>query len=193
MRKLLLSATIMLPLGVMGVTLPAQANSNDGLIPLSQCLDAAHKVRPGSFTKVEFLSVTPKGVPTYEIELLDAAGESWEMMCSARSGDIYEIETEVEHASDPAFAKQAKITAQQAIDIAVKRFGGTPAELEYEIEFDGSPSYEIDLDEAGGGDLQYKVEVDAITGDIIELSVEEWQIGDEKNEDLNKNNKSRNM
>lgn len=197
MRVLPYLAFALAPIGIV-FTGPAVAGDHGHRVPLEHCLQASQAVRDGDFVKVEYLSVTPKGVPSYEIEIQDESGRSWEAMCNARTGDIYEVETEVEHADDPAFAKHAKISAKEAIRIAQDRFGGTPAELEYEIEFDGSPSYEIDLDQPGRGDYQYgdhqyKVEIDAVTGKIIELSVEQWQIGDEHDEDLDKNDESPNM
>ena len=52
--------------------------------------------------------------------------------------------------------------------------------MEYELESNGDPSYEIDLVTADG--TEFKIEVDAASGDIIEVSVEAWEIGQEANE-----------
>ncbi|MFC3103285.1 PepSY domain-containing protein [Salinisphaera aquimarina] len=146
-------------------------------------MEAAHNVHQGDFVKVEYLSVSPKGVPTYEIELRDEAGTEWELMCNARTGDIYELETEVDSPQDPTFASTAKISEDEARKTATDRFGGEIVEIEYEIEADGSPTYEIDLAQPGQNN-EFKVEVDAVTGDIIEMSVEEWQIGEEPSEEV---------
>lgn len=150
-------------------------------VPLEQCLNAAQAVRRGDVVKVEYLSVSPAGAPSYEIEIADANDTEWELMCNARTGDIYEIETEADSPDDEIFAKQAKIDEAQAKKIARDRFGGHIVEIEYEIEADGSPTYEIDLAQ-DGQDTEFKVEVDAVSGDIIELSVEQWQIGREADE-----------
>ena len=84
-------------------------------------------------------------------------------------------------ADDEAFARTAKVSEEDAIKTAQDRFGGDVVEVEYEIESDGSPSYEIDLAQ-DGQDTEFKVEVDAVSGEIIELSVEQWQIGQEPDE-----------
>jgi uncharacterized membrane protein YkoI len=50
-------------------------------------------------------------------------------------------------------------------------------ETEYEVEPDGKASYEFDITGADG--KEYKVEVDAATGKIVEESEEAYQIGKE--------------
>ena len=174
-----------LPLAL--VTTAAIAGSKNDTVPLEQCLHAAQSVRQGDIVKVEYLSVSPAGAPTYEIEIRDDSDNEWELMCNARSGDIYEIETEAESADDEMFAKHAKISEEDAIKTAQDRFGGEVVEVEYEIESDGSPSYEIDLAQ-DGQDTEFKVEVDAVSGEIIELSVEQWQIGQEPEEKVDASN-----
>ena len=169
----------------MAVATPALADADD-LIPLDECLEAAQDVHMGDFVKVEYLSVSPAGVPTYEIEVRDDNDLEWEMMCNARTGDIYELETEVDSAQDEAFAKNAKITEDEAVKTVTDRFGGEVVEIEYEVETDGSPTYEIDISR-DGQENEFKIEVDAVTGDIIEMSVEEWQIGLEPAEEPNNN------
>ena len=52
--------------------------------------------------------------------------------------------------------------------------------MEYELESNGDASYEIDLISSDG--TEFKVEVNATTGEIVEVSVEAWQIGQETNE-----------
>lgn len=159
----------------------ALAGQAHGTVPLETCLQSAKSVRQGDIVKVEYLSVSPAGAPTYEIEIRDDSDKEWELMCNARTGDIYELETEAESADDEAFAQTAKVNEADAIKTAQDRFGGDVVEVEYEIESDGSPSYEIDLAQ-DGQDTEFKVEVDAVSGEIIELSVEQWQIGQEPDE-----------
>jgi len=184
MRKNMLFSTTLIPTALLlGLTVAAPALADaDDLIPLDDCLEAAQDVHMGDFVKVEYLSVSPAGVPTYEIEVRDDNDLEWEMMCNARTGDIYELETEVDTAQDEAFSKTAKIAEDDAIRTVTDRFGGDVVEVEYEIETDGSPTYEIDVARDGQNN-EFKVEVDAVTGDIIELSVEEWQIGQEPAEE----------
>ena len=59
-------------------------------------------------------------------------------------------------------------------------YPGVIEEVEYELESNGDASYEIDLVSADG--TEFKIEVDAATGDIVEVSVEAWEIGQETNE-----------
>ena len=57
------------------------------------------------------------------------------------------------------------------------KHAGTVVETEYEIEPDGKASYEFDI--AGTDGKEYKVEVDATTGKIVEENVEVYQVGQE--------------
>lgn len=185
MRFSTLSAAALLPLSV-GLAAPAVAGDH-GSASLDDCIQSARSVRQGDIVKVEYLSVSPAGAPTYEIEIRDSSDTEWELMCNANTGDIYEIETEADSADDALFAKTAKISEEQAKKIATDRFGGKIVEIEYEIESDGSPTYEIDLQQPDQ-DTEFKVEVDAVSGDIIELSVEQWQIGQEPDEKVSQSN-----
>lgn len=160
--------------------LPAHAGQGRDKVSLEHCLKAAKNVRDGAYVKVEYLKISPAGVPTYEIEIRDDAGTEWELMCNARTGDVYEIETEAASADDEAFAENAKISEKRARQTALDRYPGEIEEVEYEIEANGQPSYEIDIVDEGG--TEFKVEVDAVSGDIIEVSVESWEIGEEPDE-----------
>jgi uncharacterized membrane protein YkoI len=147
---------------------------------IHDCMKAATAKQKGDFVKLEYLSKTPKGVPTYELELRDENGVEHEFMCDAKAGTIYETETEVDKASDPKFKKNMKVSEKEAIKTATAKYQGTVEEVEYEIESDGGASYEIDI--VGADGKETKVEVDAATGKIIEESVEEWEIGEEPKE-----------
>jgi uncharacterized membrane protein YkoI len=64
--------------------------------------------------------------------------------------------------------------------IATKAHLGEVVEVEYEIESDGGSTYEFDI--LGKDGQETKVEVDAASGKIIEVHVEDWQIGEEPKE-----------
>ncbi len=149
-------------------------------VSIETCLNAAYEIVPGGFVKVEFLDPSAEHIPAYEIEVRDAKGHEWKLMCDARTGRIFEIEQEVDSAEDPLFAGKATLTEAQAIEAALTVYPGTVEEVEFEIESDGSPTYEIDLITENG--KEFKVEVDAASGAIIEMSVERWQIGEEDSE-----------
>jgi uncharacterized membrane protein YkoI len=97
-------------------------------------------------------------------------------MCDARTGRIFEIEQEVDSADDPLFASKAKLTEAQAIEAALAVYPGTVEEVEFEIESNGAATYEIDLITENG--KEYKIEVDAASGELIEMAVERWEIGE---------------
>jgi uncharacterized membrane protein YkoI len=143
-------------------------------------LRAATDIRAGSFVKVEYLDPAAEGKPTFEIELRDAAGREWEFMCDARSGAIYEIEQEVDSAEHELFKRHAKVSEEQVRSAVLQLYPGEIEEVEYEIESDGQAVYELDVvDEAG---TEFKIEVNAASGNIIEVSVEKWEIGEEVDE-----------
>ncbi len=148
---------------------------------LEDCLNAASKIKSGDFVKVEFLNPSAEGMPTYEIEVRDSNGMEWEFMCDAQTGYIYEMEQEVDTSADKRFAKQKKIGEEQARATVLEIYPGEIRETEYEIESDGSPTYEFDVVSSDG--TEFKVEVDAASGKIIEVAVEQWQIGEESDEE----------
>ncbi|MFA9462538.1 PepSY domain-containing protein [Thiohalorhabdus methylotrophus] len=144
---------------------------------LEACLKASNKVKPGDFTKVEYLHLTDEGVHAYEVEIQGRNGRAWEFECHAKKGTIIEMEQEVKSPDDELFASKAKISESQARKTATDLYPGEIEELEYEIESNGTPSYELDIvDEEG---TEFKVEVNAVTGEIIEVQVESWEIGEE--------------
>jgi uncharacterized membrane protein YkoI len=143
---------------------------------LGKCLNAVKQQQSGRFTKVEYLIY--KGNPAYELEVLDDKGVAHELICDVRTAAIMETETEVDSASDEQF--KAKIDLETAIKTVLKEHPGKVEEIEYEIEKNGTPVYEIDVIDDQGRET--KVEIDAVTGKIIEVSEEKWQIGDESDE-----------
>ncbi len=147
---------------------------------LHKCLKAASKLKDGYYAKVEFLTMTEKGGKTYEIEIKDANGVEWELMCSLRDGEIYEIEREVESAEDPLFKKRMQVDEKTASQTALEIYSGKLVHTEYEIESHGDASYEFDIWSKPG--VTYKVEVSAATGEIVEVNIEAWDIGREEDD-----------
>ncbi len=145
---------------------------------LHKCLKEASKIKQGYYGKLEYLTLTDKGVKTFEIEINDANGVEWELMCDESTGTIYEIEREVESASDPLFKRKMKIDEATAAKTATSLYPGKIVHTEYEIEDNGAASYEFDIYDSPS--VTYKVEVDATTGEIVEVNIEKWDIGREK-------------
>ncbi len=143
---------------------------------LDRCITAVNKAKPGDIVKLE--SLDKQGKTLFEFEVQDHNGFEWEAMCDPANGKIFEWETE---ASSPASSRfHARIPEDDALLIALKAYPGQIEEVEYEIEEDGSPTYEIDIVSKSG--VEHKVEVDAKTGKIIEVYTENWEIGMEAHE-----------
>lgn len=160
-----------------GVCVPAMADIKipKTKVSLESCLKAALAKRDGEIVKLEFKD--ERGVPTYEFEILGKDGNSWELECDANKGKITEEEQEVGDSDHPLFKEKAKISLDQAKNIALKAHPGEIVETEYEIESDGNASYEFDIKTDKG---EIKLEVDAATGKIIEDKQKEYyQIGKE--------------
>jgi uncharacterized membrane protein YkoI len=168
------------------LALPVSAFAQEASGPtgtLGTCLQAASAIKTPAggddFTKVEYLDPSADGTPTFEIELTAEDGTEWEFMCDATTGRIYEIEQEAASASDARFSRGAEVSEDDARQAVTQLYPGTIGEVEYEIESSGAASYEIDV--LSGG-TEWKVEVDAATGAIIEVHVERWEIGVERDE-----------
>jgi len=155
------------------VSQPAPAPSTK--VSMETCLQAARAKLDGDVVKLELK--TERGVPTYEFEI-EGKERTMEYECDANSGQITEVEQEVDSPEHPAFKSKAKISLKQAQETAMKAHPGKIVETEYEIESNGSPSYEFDIEKSDGSEA--KLEVDAISGEIIEDDEQEiYQIGKE--------------
>jgi uncharacterized membrane protein YkoI len=137
-----------------------------------KCVKAALALHAGTIVKVEFKTEDHIGV--YEFDIESADGTAWDIECNAKTGKIIEVEQEL-NAAHPKFKALAKVSEADAKATALAAHPGTVVETEYELESDGKASYEFDIKEADGD--EYKVEVDATTGKIVETSFEAYQIG----------------
>lgn len=141
---------------------------------LGKCLKGALKAHDGIAVKVEYKIEDKIGVYEFDIETPD--GKTWEVECAVKTSTLTEFEEEVK-ASDPRFTALAKTTEQEAKATALAAHPGTVVEVEYELESNGKASYEIDILQADKDEV--KVEIDATTGKIVEVSYEVYQIGQE--------------
>lgn len=173
------NAMMALALAVAGT--PALAGHSHDRVRLEDCLTAARSLRAGDFVKVEYLAFSDEGHAAYEIEVRDADGREWEFECSTVTGQIQEIEQEVDSPKDPLFAARMKVTEAEAIATATRLYPGDVEEVEYEIEANGAASYEFDIVDRYG--VEFKVEVDATSGEIVEVQMEQWEIGAEASAD----------
>lgn len=143
-------------------------------ISLEQCEKTVLGKFPGKVVKVELKR--EHGTPVFEFDV-QGADKAWDIECNAKTGKITEEEQEVANAEDPLFKAKAKLSADEAKAIALKKFPGEVVETEYEIESNGAASYEFDIKTKKGKEM--KVEVDATSGKIVEANQELWQRGSE--------------
>lgn len=161
---------------MVGFSATAEIKMPKTKVSMETCMNAALAKHDGEVTKLELK--LEKNVPTYEVEIFTKDGKSWELECDANTGKITEEEQEVSSAEDPLFKEKAKITLEQAKEIALKAASGEIVEVEYEIESNGDASYEFDIKNDKGEEV--KLEVDATTGKITEdKQTEVYQIGKE--------------
>ena len=147
----------------------AVANSNAGI---ESCAKAVLAQTPGELLQATLKQETEGRV--WEFEVKQADGKLLDIECSDTAGTIVESEGRVETAADPAFAAIAKIDEAAARVKALESKPGTVERVEFELEPDGKASYEYDIKTADG---DYRVEVDATSGEIVESSKELLEIG----------------
>lgn len=149
---------------------------NWDIVKVETCLDAALDTIPGNARKVELKMEGDD--PTYEFDIeAEADGNTYNVECNAEEGFITEIEREVA-ADDKLFKSLAKLTQDEARDIALQFHPGEVVASEREIGFDGSATYEFDIQSIHG--YEVKVDIDAATGLIEEANIELYEIGTEK-------------
>jgi uncharacterized membrane protein YkoI len=143
-------------------------------VSMETCLAAALEKHPGRVKELEF--GLDNGEPHYEFEILTADGRETEVECSAMTGKIVEVEWENENMDLDAFLSKAKVTASQAREIALRRVPGRIVHMDMETTSSGRMSYEFEVKSRDGKDMD--VEVDAMSGEIIEVETEIYEVGD---------------
>lgn len=136
------------------------------------CARAALAKHPG--TILHAVLKQEKSALVWELEIRQADNKLVDVECSGATGKLVEHETRVVSADDAAFKSKAKVSEDQARQTALKAHPGEVERVEYEIESDGGVSYEFDI-KSDKGDM--RVEVDAETGKITEVSRELLEIG----------------
>ena len=141
---------------------------------LGKCVKAALSAKDGKIVKLEMKS--EKKTAMYEFDIESADGSAWDIECNVQTSKVTEVEQEVK-ADDAKFVTLAKVSEADAKATALAAHPGNLVETEYELEPNGKASYEFDIEEADGEEI--KVEVDASSGKIVEVSYEVYQIGKE--------------
>lgn len=162
---------ISLALAALLISAPAfAASAHKGAV--ETCLKAALAKYPGQVLSLE--AEIENGKPIYEFDIKGKDGKEWEVECDAKTGKLTEVEEEVD-IKDPRFASKAKVSLEEAKKTALAAYPGEIIESETSIEADGSVSYEFDIKTKDGKEIE--VEVDAVSGKIIEVEEEVYQIG----------------
>ena len=153
---------------------PVTLAANFDLGDINGCLAAAHKVKENTdFLKIEELLYKKEII--YEIEARDPKGVVWELECRAEGGGtIFKVTREVEDPSDPLFKEASGVSEEDARAKALAEVPGTLVETEYERVIPGVSIYEFDIINDFGQIT--RVEVNAVSGEIISVLIEEWEI-----------------
>ena len=144
------------------------------MVSVETCLDAATDLIPGHARKLELKMEGDDPVYEFDIEATD--GNTYNVECNAEEGFVTEVEREVSP-SDATFKSMAKISEAEARNFALAIHPGKVVATEYEIGFDGSATYEFDIQSKLG--YEVKVDVDAASGEIEEANIEIYEIGAE--------------
>ena len=143
-------------------------------VSMEECLSAALERYPGKVKELEF--GLEDGVPHYEFEILTADGRETEVECSAMTGEIVEVEWENENMDLDAFLETSKVSPAQARKIALRRVPGKVTKMDLETNSMGVMSYEFEIRTRDGENVN--VEVDAMSGNVIEVETEIYEVGD---------------
>ncbi|EIC29598.1 MULTISPECIES: PepSY domain-containing protein [Methylomicrobium] len=127
------------------------------------CRKAVAELAKGEIVKMKLKN--KNGIDLYEIDVKSPDGVKWEFKCDKATAKILEKEQELPNANHPTFTALKKIDETQARQIALKAQPGTITKVEYEIEKDGTATYEFGIRTSDDQDME--VEVDAATGKII--------------------------
>jgi uncharacterized membrane protein YkoI len=141
---------------------------------MEDCLATALERYPGKVKEVEF--GLEDGDPHYEFEIVTADGRETEVECSAMTGEIVEVEWENENMDLDAFLEKSRVSPSQARKIALRRVPGKVTKMDLETTSTGVMSYEFEIRTRDGKDVD--VEIDAMSGDVIEVETEIYEVGD---------------
>lgn len=139
------------------------------------CLKAAQMRLHGKTLKLEYKRT--HGIPLYDIVI---AGDqrTMEFACDAHAGKIFEERQQVGSPEDPLFKAKAKLSVAEAAKIALAAHPGTVVETEFVLKTDSQVSYEFDIQTDRGREMN--VEVDAVTGRILDEQEELYQVNGAK-------------
>ena len=169
MKKRLLALLL-----IAATTAQAEHHKKVELSDVDKCYMNAVEKYPGHVLSME--SEIEKNRLIYEFDIMTKDGREVEVECDAKNHTLHDFEVEYKK-GDKAFIEAAKISESEAEKIALKKYNGKIVDREYSIE-NGNPAYEFDIYVAKKGH-EYEIEGDAVTGEILEVEMELYDIGSE--------------
>ena len=169
MKKTLLILSV-----IAASTAQAEHHKKVELSDIDKCVMNAIEKYPGHVLSME--SEIEKDRLIYEFDIMTKDGREVEVECDARKHTLHDFEVEYKK-GDKTFTKAAKISESEAEKIALEKYNGKIVDREYSME-NGKPAYEFDIYVANKGH-EYEVEIDAVTGEILEVEMELYDIGSE--------------
>ena len=169
MKKTLLALSV-----VAATSAYAEHHKQVELSDIDKCYMNAVEKYPGHVLSME--SEIEKDRLIYEFDIMTKDGKEVEVECDAQNHTLHDFEVEYKK-GDKAFTEAAKISESEAEKIALKKYNGKIVDREYSME-NANPAYEFDIYVAKKGH-EYEVEVDAVTGEILEVEMELYDIGSE--------------
>ncbi len=156
------------------VFMPGHAEAMDKVTDRFEiCMQKVLHQQPGQIIKVE--KKHESGKMMYEFDVRGEDGLDWDIECVQDTGEIWEVEREVQNPNDPLFKSKVTVGESAARKIVLKAYPGFIREVEYEVESNGTAVYEFDIDMDNGREM--KVEINATNGVVHEANQEIWQIG----------------
>ena len=169
MKKTLLILSV-----IAATTAQAEHHKKVELSDIDKCVMNAIEKYPGHVLSME--SEIEKDRLIYEFDIMTKDGREVEVECDARKHTLHDFEVEYKK-GDKTFTNATKISESEAEKIALEKYNGKIVDREYSME-NGNPAYEFDIYVAKKGH-EYEVEVDAVTGEILEVEMELYDIGSE--------------
>ena len=169
MKKKLLVLSI-----IAATTAQAEHHKKVELTDIDKCYMNAVEKYPGHVLSME--SEIENDRLIYEFDIMTKDGNEVEVECDAKKHTLHDFEIEYKK-GDKKFTNVVKISESEAEKIALEKYNGKVVDREYSIE-NGNPAYEFDIYIAKKGH-EYEVEVDAVTGEILEVEMELYDIGSE--------------
>ncbi len=143
-------------------------------VSMEECMFAALEAYPGEAVEVEL--ELDNGAPRYDFEIVGADGRTAEVECDAMTGKVVEVEWENDDMDVDAFLERATVTPSQARKIALGRVPGRVVDMSLETSSTGQISYEFEILTGDGQEMD--VEIDAISGDVVEVERDIYELGD---------------